>query len=114
MQSIPRRALFVFVVVIVGAANGSAVEPPSVDSPEQMVLDRWLGAWQSDFTYRKSVWNPEEKSNTAKITSRRVLGNRYVEENSGEFDGMSTRLMLTYDPYRNTYRSWWFSSAGYA
>ena len=86
---------------------------PPIDSPEQKVLDKWVGSWRTTYKLPKSEWTPEEKTGTAVLTTSRVIGGRFVQEKSEHSDKTSGSLIFTYDAQRKAYRGWWFSSAGY-
>jgi 2-keto-4-pentenoate hydratase/2-oxohepta-3-ene-1,7-dioic acid hydratase in catechol pathway len=55
---------------------------PALDSPEQKVLDRWVGAWKSSYKVLESPWTPEERALTADVSSKRAVGGRFVEEHT--------------------------------
>ncbi|MFT3881567.1 MAG: DUF1579 family protein [Gemmatales bacterium] len=77
-------------------------------TPEQLVLNRWLGNWQTTYKQLK----PEEKSGTAETLTTRVIGGQFVQEATAHSDKMFSRSTITYDAQKQTYRSWWFSSTG--
>jgi hypothetical protein len=84
-----------------------------LDSPEQKVLDKWLGTWRTTYTIPQTAWNPEERTLSADLVTSRVVGGRFTQEKSEHSDGSSGSLIATYDGRQRTYRSWWFSSQGY-
>jgi hypothetical protein len=88
-------------------------QDPPLDSPEQKVLDKWVGQWKTTYTVPKAEWTPEERTGSAELTVSRVLGGRFIQEEGRHADGSSGRLMMTYDGVRMGYRSWWFSSQGF-
>jgi hypothetical protein len=107
------RWLLVCLIAFSASPWALAVDPP-LNSPEQKVLDRWLGTWSVSSTLHKSAWTPEERSLTAKLTSSRAVGGRFVEQQVENSDATSALKMLGYDTERRQYRGWWFSSTGQA
>jgi hypothetical protein len=106
-----RSVLAVAVMIAVATANVSA-EPP-LDSPEQKVLDNWIGRWQTTYKLPKAEWTSEERTGTAELVTTRAVGGRFVLEKSEHSDKTSGTTIVTYDAQKKSYRGWWFSSAGY-
>jgi hypothetical protein len=102
---------FVAIAFLVGTAATNSADPPS---PEQKVLDKWLGSWRARYNVPKSEWTPEERTGTAELTASRVIGGQFVQENAEHSDKTSARSIMTYDAQKKCYRSWWFSSTGQA
>lgn len=112
-MKIQRLRLTCAVGFLLGALSAAfAADEPL--SPEQKELNRFLGAWRTTYTISKSEWTPEDLSGGASMTFSRVLGDRFVEEQSQHADGKSNRAMYTYDEKQQSYRAWWFSSIGQA
>ena len=112
MQSLCLRSMLgVAVMFAVSTAIVSA--EPAIDSPEQKVLDKWVGRWQTTYKLPKAEWTPEERTGTAALTTTRVVGGRFVQEKSEHSDKTSGSTIITYDAQKNSYRGWWFSSQGY-
>ena len=87
-----------------------AADPTS--SPEQEVLDRFIGKWRTEYTHRKTEWTPVAKAGGSDLTFNRVLAGQFVQER-GTHDDKKTQLsMYTYDEENKCYRLWWFSSTG--
>ena len=107
-----RHLLFVVAALFAVAAPGLSADPP-IDSPEQKVLDQWIGSWRTSYKLPKAEWTPEEKTGTAEFTTSRVVGGRFVQEKSEHSDKTSGSLIFTYDAQKKCYRGWWFSSAGH-
>jgi len=108
-------ALFVLKKAQLGEAGAApAVQAdPAAQSPEQKALDNFVGTWRTETTIFKAEWTPETKTLTGRQTMTRVLGGHFVQERVD--DPKDEHLTLyTYDPQRMAYRSWWFSSKGYA
>ncbi len=100
----------VFLGVALLTTPAFSADPP-LDSPEQKVLDKWVGKWQT--TYKMSIAGViSDKTVTAEVTAKRILGGRYVQETSEHSDKNSGMFILTYDPEQKRYRGWWFSSTG--
>lgn len=81
-------------------------------SPEQKVLNQWLGFWEMKYTQPKSEWTPLAKAGRAEVSMGSVMGGRYIQESSFLSDQTSNRTLFTYDTQKKQYRAWWFSSNG--
>jgi hypothetical protein len=101
-----------FVGFLFGAAGAARAADPPVLSPEQQVLDRFLGSWRTTYKVPKAEWTPEEKTGAADLTYSRVLGGQFVQERAEHADKTAGLVMYTYDVLGKTYRAWWFSSTG--
>ena len=112
MQITWRRSLLIVAALLAVAAPARAADPP-IDSPEQKVLDKWVGSWRTTYKLPKAEWTPEEKTGTAELMTSRVVGGRFVQEQSEHSDKTSGSLIFTYDAQKKCYRGWWFSSAGH-
>lgn len=88
----------------------SAQEAPV--SPEQKVLDQFVGKWDETYEVAKTDFTPEARKGTAKVDFRSVLGGKFVQQNAEHSDDASAMLMYTYDEQESRYRGWWFSSMG--
>lgn len=109
MRTACRRLLCL--VILLFATPVRAADPP-LDSPEQKVLDKWLGRWRTTYKTPKAEWTPEEKAGTADVTNVRVIGGRFLQEAAEHSDKTSATSLYTYDAEKKRYRGWWFSSAG--
>jgi len=78
----------------------------------QLVLDRFIGTWRTDYRSPKAEWTPVEKTGSAALTYSRVLGGQFVQEQGTHADDRTALLMYTYDAREECYRLWWFSSTG--
>ena len=112
MQSLCLRPMLAVTVVFAVCTSIASADPP-IDSPEQKVLDKWVGRWRTTYKVPKAEWTPEERTGTAELTTARVVGERFVQERSEHSDKTSGSLIFTYDAQKKTYRVWWFSSEGY-
>jgi hypothetical protein len=113
LMQIPRLCLSLIVATVLTATPSIRSADPPLDSPEERVLDKWLGSWRTSYKLLKAEWTPDEKTVTAEVTTSRVVGGRFVQEKSEHSDRSSGSLMLTYDAQMKCYRGWWFSSAGH-
>lgn len=96
--------------LLAAASPSRAADPPS--SPEQQVLERFIGKWRTEYTHRKAEWTPVAKEGASDLTFNRVLDGQFVQER-GIHDDKKTQLsMYTYDEENKRYRLWWFSSTG--
>ncbi len=65
-------------------------------TPEQKVLDMWLGRWRSTYMQPKTEGAAEEKSGTAELSISRVVGGQFVRENSEHSDNTTGSVTSTY------------------
>lgn len=85
-----------------GAAGQSATEtstPVLGQTPEQKVLDRFLGNWSWEVTTYSPGSSPEEKHATGRSSYARVLGGNFVEEMGEDSEGGSS--LVLYIPTTN-------------
>ena len=77
------------------------------------ILQRRVGTWKTETTYRKAEWTPEETTDKGEETIRWILDKRVLvsEGRSKSNDQKSTGLMV-YDPQTKQYRSWFFDNTG--
>jgi hypothetical protein len=104
-----RPTLALAAVALCGSPAVPADPPPS---PEQQVLDRFLGNWKTTYTVPKAEWTPEARTGSATITFERVLGGAFLLERSEHADKSSGMIVRTYDAARKQYRGWGFLSDG--
>jgi Protein of unknown function (DUF1579) len=107
-----RRSLSLVAALLALATSAFSADLP-LDSPEQKVLDKWVGRWRTSYKLPKAEWTPEEKTGTAELTTSRVVGGRFVQDRSEHSDKTSTSSIFTYDAAKKCYRGWWFSSTGH-
>jgi hypothetical protein len=107
-----RTSWVVAIAVLLGLSAIVRSADPPLNSPEQKVLDRFLGSWRTNYKLLKAEWTPEEKQLTADYVTSRELGERFIQERSKHSDGGTGLSLSTYDPERKCYRGWWFSSTG--
>jgi len=105
------RSYLIVAGLFAAAPAARSADPPKA-TPEQKVLDKWLGNWRTSYKVPKAEWTPEEKTGTAVLTDTRVVGGQFVQEKGEHSDKTSSILMLTHDAQKKCYRSWWFSSTG--
>jgi hypothetical protein len=99
------------VAILLAAAPTVRSSDAPAATPEQKVLDRFLGSWRSSLV-RKVEGNPEEYKGTINFTYTRVLGAQFVQEKTELSDNTSGMAMFAYDPQKKCYRKWWFGSIG--
>jgi hypothetical protein len=107
------RPLILLGAIMFGIPSFCLSAEPPIKSPEQAVLDRWVGSWRTIYTVAKTEWTPEEKRGTAELTTKRTIGGRFVQEFAEHSDKKSASVISTYDGKKKIYRSWWFSSEGH-
>ncbi len=93
-------------------AKGSDAKESGERSAEQRPLDRFLGAWHTDYRLPKAEWTPEEKSGSGEMVFTRELGGQMVRERTRHSDGTENTFLMLFDSDRKQYRAWWFSSTG--
>ena len=86
------------------AAGQSAARSP------QEVLDQFLGTWDCDATLYEGP-NASGRSIATRSTFARVLGGRFVQENSRDSENNASITLYTYDESKQCYRSSFFSSS---
>jgi hypothetical protein len=93
-----------------------ADEPPKdgpAKPPELKELDRLVGSWDTDLTFKPSVWQPEGRRVKGSVTSQWTLGGRFVrEQGRSVHEDVEHTYMATYDAEKMAYRSWFFDSTG--
>ena len=77
-------------------------------------MDRFVGAWRTEYRVPRAEWTPVEKTGAASLTYRRVLGGEFVREQGEHTDETTALRLYTYDTHQKCYRTWWFSSTGQA
>jgi hypothetical protein len=80
---------------------------------EMKVLQRLIGTWDAAAVARPAVWTPKEVRTTSKVVRKWALDGRLLQDTSEISDGSEALSLLTYDPARKAYRSWWFNSEGH-
>jgi hypothetical protein len=78
------------------------------------VLQRRVGAWNTETTVKPGKWNPGGAKTTGKESTRWVLANKFIqaEGQKKETNARSIHLM-TFDEQFNVYRMWFFTSNGH-
>ena len=77
--------------LLAAALPSRAADPPS--SPEQQVLERFIGKWRTEYTHRKAEWTPVAKEGASDLTFNRVLDGQFVQER-GIHDDKKTQLSM--------------------
>ena len=55
----------------------------TAQSPKGLLnLDSFLRTWRTEYTMSKAEWTPVEKTGTADLTYRRILGGQFVHEDA--------------------------------
>ncbi len=80
--------------------------------PEQMILDKWLGAWRTSHKQATSDLVSEEKAGTAKVITSRIVSEQLVQEKVEDSDKTRGGFIFTYDNQKKCYRRWEYSFAG--
>src|SRR5262245_50365762 len=96
---------------ILPAVRAGEATGPAPDVPELKVLDRWIGDWTFEFSSEKAKLQPEAIHIVGTETAKWTLKNRFLERKAASDLGESL-ILETYDPSRQAYRGWFFSSAG--
>lgn len=98
-------------VVVLFAATG-LFNDVNAEDPEE-ILQRRVGTWVTETTYKKAEWTPEVTTTKGEETIRWMLDKRVLltEGWSQPNNHKSTGLMV-YDQQTKQYRSWWFDNKG--
>lgn len=77
-------------------------------------LQRFVGDWQTETTFRRTGPPAREATTNGKATCQATLDGRYFEFRSETIPpGDSDLQVMTYDEAAHVYRQWVFSSDGY-
>jgi hypothetical protein len=106
------RLVPILAVICFTVLASAAEQKTKPVSPEQKVLDQFLGDWRQSFTIFKTQWTPKEKRGTGTFSTTRILGGQFVQEAGEKADGNSHLTLYTYDEKQKAYRMWYFSSTG--
>jgi hypothetical protein len=101
-----------YVALLLGTIVPARPAEVSGRSPEDRVLDRFLGTWRTTYTVPKADLQPDAKTGAADMVFTRILGDQFIQEQGVHADRNTALAMYTYDRQRKAYRSWWFSSTG--
>jgi len=78
-------------------------------SDELKVLDRYIGTWDGQIT----MTAPEQKTSTESNTTTWAIGGKYLQvKSTTKLDDTEAMHLVTYDQQKQTYRYYWFNSAG--
>jgi hypothetical protein len=78
-------------------------------SDELKVLDRYIGTWDGQIT----MTTPEQKTSTETNTATWEIGGKYVQiKTTSKLDDSQAMHLITYDQQKQTYKYYWFNSAG--
>ena len=94
------------------AADKPAAGKPAERSPEQKVLDLFVGNWKTTFTAAKAPGDPKAVSLTGTTSVVRAVAGRFTLNKSERSDGIASLAVATYDVQWKCYRMWWFDSGG--
>ncbi len=97
-----------FVFTLAGEGNAQVPVKP----PELKVLERFIGKWKFDMISKPAEWTPKERRLTGTSTNEWVLNGRYQRHKTKWDNGNESFEMLTYDPRKKTYRTWYFDAGG--
>ena len=86
---------------------------PAERSAEQKVLDVFVGDWKGTGSVLKAPGNAKAVNLTDASSYVRVLGGRFVRNNTRDSSGRSGFSLTTYDVQRKCYRVWYFDSQGF-
>jgi hypothetical protein len=78
-------------------------------SDELKVLDRYIGTWDGQITMSA----PEQKTSSETNTTTWAIGGKYLQAKSTtKLDDTEAMHLITYDQQKQTYKYYWFNSAG--
>ncbi|MBC8114371.1 MAG: protein kinase [Candidatus Saccharimonas sp.] len=76
-------------------------------------LERWVGAWETQYVFRESDNSPNETKLTMNTAAERTLGDFFLMSHAKATVGDEERLLfLTFDQNMGAFRQWFFSSNG--
>jgi hypothetical protein len=105
--------LFIAFLVASSVYQGAMAEDGRQASAESKVLENFIGTWDEEMTNKPTEWTPKAERATS-ITKRSwSLGDKFVRA-EGTWQPANTECLhlMTYDPYAQAYRSWYFDGAG--
>jgi hypothetical protein len=105
--ALSNRGIVVALVALTGLSNNAIAEDPVE------ILQRRVGTWITETTYRKAEWTPDSVTTKGEETVRWILDNSVLSTEgwSNPGDNKSTGLII-YDQQTMQYRSWWFNNKG--
>lgn len=101
-----RLRLIVTTALLAFALSSQAADEKSDDLK---VLDRYIGTWDGQI----AMTAPEQKTSTETSTGTWQAGGTYVQiKSESKLDDSHAMHLITYDQQKQTYRYYWFNSAG--
>ena len=92
----------------------AAAAPDDGPPAAAAVLDRFLGAWETETWIRRVAAPPRETHTKGRADCQRTLAGRYVEFRSRSAPAAYAELqIMTYDPDSGRFLQWVFDSDGY-
>lgn len=105
-----KKLLPALVSVLLFAILTTVAESAEMSS-EMRVLDRYLGAWESEVVIRPSQWIPKQKERRETKNVEWILDNRF-QQLASRSDEHETREIHRYDKHSKMYQKWTFDSDG--
>jgi hypothetical protein len=99
--ALSNRGIVVALVALTGLSNNAIAEDPVE------ILQRRVGTWITETTYRKAEWTPDSVTTKGEETVRWILDNSVLSTEgwSNPGDNKSTGLII-YDQQTMQYRYW--------
>jgi hypothetical protein len=101
-------------LTLVFASSHKAFSQPPAKPPELKGLDRYIGKWKFEIIHKPAAWTPKEVRVTGTSTNEWVLDGWFQHHKVKDDQGNEGIDIMTYDPRKRAYRSWHYSSLGYA
>ena len=80
--------------------------------PELKVLDRLIGTWKDEATFKVSEWTKKERKETAVFQNSWTLNGWFVQYRGRNGDGSEDLQLMTFDVEKKVFRKWYFDSDG--
>jgi hypothetical protein len=81
-------------------------------SAELRVLERLLGTWKEEATYKKAEWVEKERRETAVYRFELSLKGQFIVSRGRSNDDEEDLQVMTFDHDKKAYRRWYFDSTG--
>lgn len=81
--------------------------------PEELkVLDRLIGSWKDEATFKVSEWTKKERQETASFQNSWTLNGWFVQYQGRNGDGSEDLQLMTFDVEKKVFRKWYYDSEG--
>ena len=81
---------------------------------ELKLLDRLIGSWKDEATFKVSEWTKKERQETAVFQNSWTLNGWFVQYRGRNGDGSEELQLMTFDVEKKIFRRWYYDSDGNA